>query len=104
MQELPYAAHKKSPDLMILLKIDYKTMVSHIKSRGRSYEQIENDKSLEDYYKSLISYYDSWEKDYIDKDISPLMTIDCNKYDFANSEDDKNKVVHLIKEKLKEYR
>ena len=41
MEELPYAAHKKSPDLMITIKVSYETMIRRIIKRGRDYEQIE---------------------------------------------------------------
>ena len=60
LEELPYAAHKKAPDLMIMIDVSYDTMVKRIQKRGRDYEQIENDSYLVDYYHTLLSYYDRW--------------------------------------------
>lgn len=37
LEELPYAAHKKAPDLMIMIDVSYETMVKRIKKRGREY-------------------------------------------------------------------
>lgn len=99
LEELPYAAHKKKPDLMILIKVSYETMIKRIKKRGRKYEQIENDPSLVDYYQKLLAEYDEWEKTY---DQSPLLVIDGDKYDYVENEADRNYVLDLIEQKLVE--
>lgn len=99
LEELPYAAHKKKPDLMILIKVSYETMIKRIKKRGRKYEQIENDPSLVDYYQKLLAEYDEWEKTY---DQSPLLVIDGDKYDYLENEADRNYVLDLIEQKLAE--
>ncbi|MFD0704289.1 deoxynucleoside kinase [Alloscardovia venturai] len=93
MEELPYAAHKKSPDLMIYLKVDYPTMISRIAHRGRAYEQVDSDPTLEEYYKRLLRYYEDWERRY---DASPMITIDGTKYDFVNSDSDREHVLNTI--------
>lgn len=47
MEEYPnFSPYKKAPDLMVLTKVDYDTMVSRIKKRGRAFEQIDYDPSL----------------------------------------------------------
>lgn len=99
LEELPYAAHKKSPDLMVMIDVSYDTMIKRIQKRGREYEQVENDPSLVEYYQRLLHYYDLWKEEY---DASPLLVIDGDKYDFVNSEEDRNKVLDMIESKLVE--
>ncbi|WP_056937658.1 deoxynucleoside kinase [Limosilactobacillus gastricus] len=97
LEELPYAAHKKAPDLMIMIDVSYETMVKRIKKRGREYEQIENDASLVDYYQTLLSYYDRWKDEY---DASPLLIIDGDQYDFMNNAADQQTVLQSIYDEL----
>ena len=97
MEELPYAAHKKSPDLMITIKVSYETMIKRIIKRGRDYEQIEKDPSLVDYYHRLLSHYDDWMNEY---DESPLLIIDGDKYDFVADVKDRVKILETIEDKL----
>lgn len=97
LSELPLVSKSKSPDLMILIKVSYPTMISRIQKRGRKYEQISSDPSLADYYKRLLRYYAAWEKSY---DLSPMLVIDGDKYDFVENKQDENFVLDLIEEKL----
>ncbi|NVY96848.1 deoxynucleoside kinase [Lactobacillus sp. DCY120] len=99
MEELPYAAHKKAPDLLIHLVVSYDTMMEHIKKRGRDYEQPENDSSLVEYYHNLLERYEQWYEDY---DYSPKMKIDCDQLDFVEHPADQKRVLELIDQKLKE--
>lgn len=100
MEEYPlFSPGKKAPDLMVMIHVSYPTMIKRITKRGREFEQVENDPSLEDYYKNLLNYYDEWEKDY---DISPLLIIDGDKYDFMESLEDRKTVLHQIYDKLLE--
>ena len=96
MQELPYAAHKKAPDLMIYLNISLKKQLVHIKKRGRPYEQISTHPNLLNYYKDLQKYYAKWYQQY---DYSPKMTVNADDYD-VNQPQDLKKVIQLIKNKL----
>ena len=98
MQELPYAAAKKAPDLLVHLDISYDTMIHRIEKRGRSYEQPEQDPTLPEYYHNLLSRYDGWYDDY---DYSPKMKIDGDKYDFVENPEDSQKVLDLIDEQLR---
>lgn len=93
LEELPYAAHKKAPDLMIYIKLDYTTMLKHIETRNRPYEQIDNDPSLSNYYKQLLKEYTLWTTQY---SASPLITIDATQYDFVNNINDTKKVLIKI--------
>lgn len=98
MEELPYAAHKKAPDLLVHLEISYDKMLEHIKKRGRSYEQPENDSSLVGYYHNLLDRYDAWYQNY---NYSPKMQINCDRLDFVDNPVDRQKVLALIDEQLK---
>ena len=98
MEELPYAAHKKAPDLLVHLVISYDKMLEHIKKRGRSYEQPENDSSLVSYYHNLLDRYDAWYQNY---NYSPKMQINCDQLDFVDNPADRQEVLALIDEQLK---
>lgn len=91
----------KRPELLIYISVPYDVMLTRIRKRGRSYEQIKNDPSLADYYQRLIKYYHSWFKTY---DKSPKLKIDGGKYDFMAQEKDKKAVLSQIDNKLRELR
>jgi len=81
------------PDLLIYLKADISTLVSHIQSRGREYE---GSISL-DYLKRLNQRYDAWVETY---DAGNLLVIDANNIDFKNRPEDLGKVVNLVQGEL----
>lgn len=89
---------KKRPDLLVHIKVSYPTMLKRIKKRGREYEQIEYDPTLEDYYKRLLRYYKKWYQEY---DKSPKIMINGDKYDFVGNHKDRKIVFQQIEEKLK---
>lgn len=99
LEELPYAAHKKRPDLLVHIKISFPKMLERIQRRGRAYEQVEQDPSLYDYYKELNSRYEQWFEEYNE---SPKIQIDGDKYDFIESEEARKQVIELIENKLAE--
>lgn len=90
---------KEHPDLLVHIDVSYDTMIKRIQKRGRNYEQLSYDPTLEDYYKRLLRYYKPWYDKY---DYSPKMTIDGDKYDFMANEADREKVIDQIVLKLKE--
>ena len=90
---------KKHPDLLVHIDVSYDTMIKRIQKRGRNYEQLSYDPTLEDYYKRLLRYYKPWYEKY---DYSPKMTINGDKYDFMTSEADREAVINQIVLKLKE--
>jgi deoxyadenosine/deoxycytidine kinase len=90
---------KKNPDLLVHIDVSYDTMLKRIQKRGRNYEQLSYDPTLEDYYKRLLRYYKPWYEKY---DYSPKMTIDGDKLDFMASEEDRQEVLNQIVAKLKE--
>ena len=89
---------KKEPDLLVHINVSYETMIKRIQKRGRPYEQLSYDATLEDYYKRLLEYYKPWYEKY---DYSPKMEIDGDKYDFIASEKDRKIVLDQIVAKLK---
>ncbi|WYJ82406.1 deoxynucleoside kinase [Enterococcus sp. DIV0840] len=99
LQELPFAANKKRPDLLVHIKISFPKMLERIQRRGRPYEQVEQDPALYDYYKELNSRYKKWFEEYNE---SPKIQIDGDKYDFIESKEAKKQVIQLIENKLAE--
>ncbi|MBO8441784.1 MAG: deoxynucleoside kinase [Firmicutes bacterium] len=98
MEELENSSYQKNPDLLIYIDVSFDTMLKRIKKRGRSYEQIENDPSLYEYYKELTSRYNDWYKNY---NYSPKIKIDGDKYDFVEDQNAANEVLKQIDELLK---
>lgn len=97
MEELPDQAHQKAPNLLIHIRISFETMLNRIKQRGRPFEQIENDPSLYQYYKTLNQRYQSWYEAYYK---SPKMMIDGDQYDFVADPQAAKVVLEQIDSKL----
>jgi len=83
----------KAPDLLIYLKADIPTLVSHIQDRGRDYE---GSMSL-DYLKKLNLRYEDWIKDY---DAGRLLVVDVNNFDFKNKKEDYGRIIEMINAEL----
>ncbi|KRM80356.1 Deoxyguanosine kinase [Fructilactobacillus sanfranciscensis DSM 20451] len=98
MEPIPGSDFQKNPDLLIYIKVSFETMLQRIKRRGRSFEQIENDDSLYDYYRELNQRYTKW---YADYDLSPKMMIDGDRYDFMNDDTAREQVLADVDQKLK---
>ncbi len=81
------------PDLLIYLKADISTLVSHIQTRGRDYE---GSMSL-DYLKRLNERYEDWISGYKEGN---LLVIDANEVDFKNNPEDLGKVVNMVSGEL----
>ncbi|MEG0782579.1 deoxynucleoside kinase [Carnobacterium sp.] len=99
MEELA-SMPKKSPDLLIYLRGSLDTVLTRIKKRGRSFEQIDGNQDLLNYYTHLHSRYDGWFEEY---DQSPTLVIDIDNHDLENPAD-AEKVIALINETLKNVR
>ena len=96
MEELPFAAKKKQPDLLVHIKVSFETMLKRIEKRNRPFEQLSFDPSLYDYYQELNKRYEKWYQDY---DESPKIQIDGDKYNFVEDTQAAKKVVaDVIKE------
>ena len=81
--------HLSPPDLLIYLRADISTLVSHIHSRGREYE---GNMSL-DYLKRLNKKYESWINKY---NHGNLLIVDADDLDFHNRPEDLGKVVNMV--------
>ena len=97
LTELKAATPTNDTDLMVLIKVSYDTMIKRIQKRGRKYEQISTYPSLIEYYKRLLRYYADFEKNY---ELSQLLIIDGDKYDFVENQADRNYVLDLIEDRL----
>lgn len=95
LEELP----KKSPDLMIYLQGSFETVLERIKRRGRNYELVAG---LEEYYHFIWKGYDEWVHQHYNA--SEVLVIDTDTIDFVNRPEDRERVIHLVEEKLKEIR
>lgn len=98
MEELK-SLPKKSPDIMIYLKGSFETVINRINLRGREFEI---DDSLKEYYHFLWEGYDNWVNNYYNA--SEVLIIDMDVMDVVNSEYDKNKLIKMVEDKLKEVR
>lgn len=99
MEELPDTQEKKNPDLLIHINISFDTMLSRIKKRGRSFEQVDTDPSLYNYYKELDERYVNWYKNY---DKSPKMSINGDEFDFVEDPSAQKKVLSMVDQKIAE--
>jgi deoxyadenosine/deoxycytidine kinase len=81
--------HVKAPDLMIYLRADISTLVSHIKQRGRDYE---NSISIE-YLNGLNQCYEDWISSYTD---GPLLIVPIDNLDFENNPEDFGLIIDKI--------
>ena len=77
------------PDLIIYLKGSVPTLVKHIQSRGRAYEE-----SIRlDYLKKLNERYDEWVASY---DRGKLLVVDVDQNNFHNNPEDLGEIVNQI--------
>ncbi|MFH5835456.1 deoxynucleoside kinase [Proteiniclasticum sp. C24MP] len=87
--------HIEAPKLMIYLRADVDTAIDRIEKRGRDYEQIVE----RDYWERLNREYEAYFSAY---NLSKLLIIEAKEYDIRDSEEDRKKVVQLVREALAE--
>ncbi len=83
----------RPPDLLVYLRASVPTLVRHIQSRGRDFE---NTIRIE-YLERLNVLYDEWIERYT---AGPKLIIDVDSYDFVNNTEDRNDVVGRIESRL----
>ena len=87
--------HVKHPKLMVSLQVSVDEAINRIRKRGRSYEQVVE----REYWETLNREYEEYFSSYT---ISPLLKINVDKLDFENIEEDRQYIIGLIKDKLRE--
>ncbi|CAM4109776.1 deoxynucleoside kinase [Streptococcus penaeicida] len=90
---------KKRPDLLIYIDVSFDKMLERIEKRGRSFEQVDGNPGLEEYYYQVHGEYPDWYQQY---DVSPKMKIDGDTLDFVQKPEDLAKVLDMVDDKLKE--
>ncbi|HEN7250144.1 TPA: deoxynucleoside kinase [Streptococcus agalactiae] len=88
---------KKRPDLLVYIDVSFDKMLERIDKRGRSFEQVDSNPELYDYYKQVHSKYPEWYENY---DVSPKIRIDGNKLDFVKNPEDLQHVLDTIDSEL----
>ena len=83
----------QAPDLLIYLKSDIPTLVSHIQQRGRPYEDL----IRLDYLKNLNERYDEWASHY---DKGKLLVVDVTKVRFTENKEDLGYVIEQVDAEL----
>lgn len=96
MDETAYLP-KKHPDLIIYVKVSNETELKRIKKRGRPFEQIKTHPDLKSYCSSLQGLYDKWAQSW---SLSPLITIDGDKFDFVGNKHHQQLVLRKIYKEL----
>lgn len=87
--------HVKAPKLMIYLEISVDEAMKRIKKRGRDYEQIVEKNYWEELNCEYKTYFDAY-------NISPILKINVDKLDFENVKEDREYILNIIENKLKE--
>lgn len=82
-----------SPDLLIYLQSSVPTLVSHIQSRGRSFES----KIRIDYLERLNQHYERWISDY---HIGPKLIINIDDLDFVNVPEHQSEIISRVESRL----
>lgn len=88
---------KKRPDLLVYIDVSFDKMLERIDKRGRSFEQVDSNPELYDYYKQVHSKYPEWYENY---DVLPKIRIDGNKLDFVKNPEDLQHVLDTIDSEL----
>ncbi|MDF7637590.1 deoxynucleoside kinase [Leuconostocaceae bacterium ESL0958] len=97
LAETNVAEAKKTPDLLIHVRVSLETMLARIQKRGRPFEQVDQDPALYEYYQALNARYDQFFADY---DRSPKLQIDGDRYDFVADETARKEVLAQIDQAL----
>ena len=86
-------------DVIVYLTGSFETMINRIKLRGREYEV---DDSLIEYYNFIWQDYDEWFKANFDE--SKVIIINMDEIDIVNNPGDREKVIKMVEDKIKEVR
>lgn len=87
--------HVQAPKLMIYLEVSVDEAMRRINKRGRDYEQVVE----RDYWEKLNREYRKYFDNY---DVSPIIKINVDGLDFENNSEDREYVLGLIEQKIRE--
>ena len=87
--------HIQKPKLMIYLETSVDSAINKIKKRGREYELV----VPREYWESLNANYRAYFSNY---NISDILTINVDSLDFVSNTEDKEYIMNLVDEKIKE--
>ncbi|HRI27588.1 MAG TPA: deoxynucleoside kinase, partial [Chitinophagales bacterium] len=82
-----------APDLLIYLRASIDTLLKQISKRGREFET----NIRIDYLERLNNYYENWINNY---KAGPLLIINVDQYNYAEDEQDLQRVIQLVSEKI----
>lgn len=83
----------QSPDLLVYLQSSVPTLVSHIQSRGRSFES----NIRIDYLERLNQHYERWISDY---DLGPKLIVNIDDLDFVNVPEHQSEIISTVESRL----
>lgn len=75
---------KKSPDILVHVHGSFEEIQRRVATRGRPFEQTNDNPVLLQYYKDLYKMYETFADDYLKENISPVYVLDIDKYDINN--------------------
>ncbi|MGL4731656.1 MAG: deoxynucleoside kinase [Clostridium sp.] len=87
--------HCMAPKLLVYLEVGVEEAMRRINKRGREYEKIVE----RDYWEKLNGNYREYFENY---NISPILKINVDNLDFENNKEDREYVLNLINDKLKQ--
>lgn len=87
--------HVQAPKLMIYLEVSVEEAMRRIQKRGRDYEQVVERAYWEELNNEYRKYFDCY-------NISPILRINVDNLDFENVPEDREYVMNLVENKLKE--
>lgn len=86
-------SYLRPPDLLVYLRAGVPTLVNHIQSRGREFE---NTIRIE-YLQRLNKHYEDWVQRY---DLGPKVIIEVDEMDFVNDEKDQSEIISRVESRL----
>ncbi len=86
------------PDLLIFLKADVETLKKRIMMRDCKFEQDIDSQYLQD----LIDTYQHYFNELINYSASNVLVVECDNIDFVFNDNDKQKLLSTISQKIKE--
>ena len=81
------------PDLLVYLRASVPVLQARINGRSRPYERAIPDEYLETLNRRYELWVEKWE-------LCPVLTLDCDQLDFVHDEQDRQHIIHRLREYL----